>query len=193
MRYRFVLFSLLAGFVALAPASQVLATLADCGHRPFSADVPFGDPGQGQNATPRRQYREPYVEISNNPASPTTVTVYTVVRKFNNSFGTANQTGGTLFIKGASQGVWTQISLGFHANEGDFQYWKALFSTVSSTSDAQGPITGINVAANEVIQYYFQLNFDSGAENTFIYAGPGFGDLASQTTNSQSLAASNGF
>ncbi len=195
MKYRLHLFAFVISFCALiGSAQQSRATLADAGHRPFNADVPFGDPGQGQSATPRQQFRTPYVEISNNPANPTTVTVYSVVRKLNNpGYGTANQTGGTLYIRGASQGVWTQIPLGFHANEGDFQYWKARFSTGSDTSDGNGPITGINVAANEVIQYYLYLTFDSGAENTYIFAGAGFGDLASQVTNNQATAATNAF
>ena len=188
MRLRFGL-SILA-FVVFAATPQTHATLADAGHRPFNADVPKAD----GDPLPRRQFREPYVEISNNPANPTTVTVYSVLRKFNNpGYGTANQTGGTLFIKGASQGVWTQIPLGFHANDGDFQYWKARFSTGPNTSDGNGPITGINVAANEVIQYYLYLTFDAGAENTYIFAGPGFGDLASQVTNNQAAAATNAF
>ena len=162
----------------LLSAANAFAVLADAGHRPFSAHVPNAN-GVGE---PRRQYREPYVEISNDPASPTptTVTVYTVVKRTNNSFGTANQTGGALFYKGANDGAWQSAALAFHANEGDFQYWKASFS--SGAFDA-----------NEVIQYYFQLTFDAGAENTFIYAGQGFGDLASQTTNSQAIAASNAF
>ncbi|MDQ6860872.1 MAG: hypothetical protein M3032_06925 [Verrucomicrobiota bacterium] len=159
-----------------AATPQAFATLADAAHRPFNADVPAAN----GTANPRHQFREPYVEISNNPANPTTITVYTVMKKFNNPFGTANQTGGTLFYKGASQGVWQSVSLGFHANEGDFQYWKASFSSSS-------------FAANEVIQYYFQLLFDQGAENTYIYAGSGFGDLNSQTTNQQSVAAGNAF
>lgn len=161
-------------FAAVVP--QAFATLADCAHRPFNADVPNAN----GNPNPRRQFREPYVEISNNPATPTTITAYTVVRKFNNPFGTANQTGGTLFYKGASQGVWQSVSLGFHANEGDFQYWKASFSSNA-------------FAANEVIQYYFLLTFDSGAENTYIYAPLGFGDQNSQTTNQQSQAATFAF
>lgn len=160
--------------IAFAPSSS--AVVADAGHRPFNSDVPQAD----GSPTPRRQYREPYVEISNNPATPTTITVYSVVKKFNNPFGTANQTGGTLFYKGASQGVWQSVGLGFHANEGDYQYWKASFSSAS-------------FAANEVIQYYFYLTFDSGAENTYIYAGQGFGDLASQVTNQQATAAGNAF
>ena len=189
MRFRFFLFRSIAALIFLIASSQTWAVLADAGHRPFSSDVPRAD----GSPSPRRQFREPYVEISNNPANPTTVTVYSVVRKFNNSFGTANQTGGTLYIKGASQGVWTQIPLGFHANEGDFQYWKARFSTGGNTSDQDGAITGINVAANEVIQYYLLLTFNSGAENTYIYAGTGFGDLASQVTNNEATAATNAF
>lgn len=162
--------------IVLFPATNAFAVVADAGHRPFNADVPNAN----GSPNPRRQFREPYVEISNNPGNPTTITVYTVVRRLNNSYGTANQTGGSLRFKGANDGVWQAAALSFHANEGDFQYWKASFS--SSAFDA-----------NEVIHYYFQLLFDSGAENTFIYAGAGFGDLASQTTNVESTAASNAF
>ncbi|HEY4281902.1 MAG TPA: hypothetical protein VGM62_02485 [Chthoniobacterales bacterium] len=189
MKVRITLAAVFGFVVALGFAPESRAALADAGHRPFNSDVPRVD----GSPTPRRQYREPYVEISNNPANPTTVTIYSVVRKFNNSFGTANQTGGTLYVKGASQGVWTEIPLGFHANESDFQYWKARFSTGPNTSDVDGPITGISVAANDVIQYYLYLTFNSGAENTYIFAGTGFGDLASQVTSSQATAATNSF
>ena len=165
--------------VALAAVStDALALLADAGHRPFNADVPKanGDP------LPRRQYREPYVEISNT----TTVTVYQVLKKFNNGQLIANQTGGTLYVKGASQQQWTQIggpaNYQFHANEGDFQYWKASFTPAA-----------LGIAPTEVIQYYFYLTFDFGAENTYVYAGQGKGDLSSQVTNSESTAASNAF
>jgi glycosidase len=161
----------------VTPAADAFAILADAGHRPFLRHVPNAN----GTAEPRRQFREPYVEISNNPATPTTITAYTVVRRLNNpGYGTANQTGGTLFFKGQSHGVWQSVALSFHANEGDFQYWKASFSTSS-------------IAANEVIQYYLYLTFDSGAENTYIYAPPGSGDLASQVTNSQATAATNPF
>ena len=167
-------------------AAEAFGITADAGHRPFNRDVP----NVNGTPAPRWQFREPYAEISNNPAAPTEITVYTVVRKRNNSFGHANQSGGVLYFKGASQGVWQEVALGFHANEGgstgdEFQYWKASFSSS-------------NFAANEVIQYYFELHFstaDNGAalENTFLYAGQGFGDLRSQTTNSESLAAGNAF
>src|SRR5215212_2060071 len=92
----------------LSALPQAFAVLADAGHRPFNADVPNAD----GNSDPRRQFRQPYVEISNNPATNTPITVYTVVKKFNNPFGTANQTGGTLFYKGAADGVWQSVALG---------------------------------------------------------------------------------
>jgi len=149
--------------LALLSARSSSAVVADAGHRPIRADVPFAN----GNTNPRRQFREPFSEISNNPASPTAVTIYSVIKKLGNSFGTANQTGGTLFYKGATQGSWQQQALGFHADDGSFQYWKASFSTSS-------------FGANEVIQYYLYLTIDSGAENTFIFAGPGFGDAQSQ-------------
>ncbi len=163
-------------FLVAGSLPNVFGVLADAGHRPFFSDVPHAD----GSPAPRRQYREPYVEISNNPAVNTPITVYTVVRRLNNSYGTANQTGGTLFYKGANDGVWQSVSLGFHANEGDFQYWKASFDSNF-------------FEANEVIQYDFLLTFNSGAENTYLYAGTGFGDLASQTTNSQGTAATSPF
>ena len=163
-----------AAVFAVVSIPQSFAVLADAGHRPFNFNVPNFD----GSAEPRRQFREPYVEVSNNPASPTTVTIYSVVRKFNNpGYGTANQTGGALFYKGAADGVWQQAALSFHANEGEHQYWKASFSSAAFD-------------ANEVIQYYLYLTFDSGAENTYIYAPTGLGDLNSATTNSQSAAAS---
>lgn len=171
---RFVFLLVLTILSSLAP--KAFAVAADAGHRPYLANVPNAN----GSADPRRQFREPYVEISNDPAHPTTITLYSVVKKFNNSYGTANQTGGAIFYKGASQNVWQSTPLGFHANEGDFQYWKASFSSAVA-------------AANEAIQYYIYLTFDAGAENTYIFAGNGFGDLASQTTTSESFARQNPF
>jgi hypothetical protein len=149
--------------------------------------VPFANPNTGGSATPRRQFREPYVEIDNN----TNVTLYQVLKKRNNGQTIANQTGGTLFIKGASQQNWIQIGGGnyqFHADEGDFQYWK-----VSFTPQALG------IGPTETIQYFFYLTFDFGAGNTFVCAGPGFGDRQSQALEggpndpAASTAASNPF
>ncbi len=151
------------------------APLADCGHRPFLGQVPEsnGDPDL-------IQFRVPYVEIGNE----TDVTVHTVVRKFNNPFGIANQNGGTLLVKGGGQVAWKEIPLAFHANAGDFQYWKTTFRP----SD---PLIGIG--PSEVIEYCFRLTFhtaDGGAEvdPTYIFAPPGYGDLASQTTGSEATA-----
>src|SRR5207237_7039314 len=115
----------------------------------------------------------------------TTITVYSGLQKFNNSFGTANQTGGTLYYKGLSQGVWNSTNLQFYLNGGpspNNQYWKASFS--SST-----------VGTNEVIQYYLYLSTDgvNAVQNTYIYAPTGQGDSGGSTTTTQSTAATSAF
>ncbi len=112
--------------------------------------------------------RSPYVEISNNPASPTTITIYEGFFKNNGAGG--NQNGGGVWYKGASQSTW--LFTAFLTGAGDVQniglnqYWKA---TISSSA----------VAANEVIQYYIQVNTDGsqGVLSSFIYAPGGKGDL----------------
>lgn len=167
-------------FIILTLAGNILAVPADAGHRPFSTDVPQAN---GVN-TPRRQFREPYVEINNG----TNITVYSVVKKFNNAFGTANQNGGTLFVKGASQASWTEFALSFHANDGDFQYWKASFIPNS-----------IGLASTEVLQYVFRLTFSTAnngsnqVETTWLYAPSGAGDLSSGTTTSENAAKASPF
>ena len=158
MMRRFAL--LLLVLVFLAPASY--ATLANGWHIPDNAPSAIG----------AVHMRNPEFEIG----SSTTVTVFSGVQKFNNSFGTANQTGGILFYKGASQGSWQQMGLSYAANDGNDQYWKASFNTSA-------------FGANEVIQYYLYLTFDSGAENTYIYAPTGLGDHGGNVTNSQGTAA----
>ena len=69
--------------------------------------------------------RNPEFEIGTN----TTVTVYQGVQKYNNpGYGTANQTGGTLYYKGLTQGSWSSTALQFHLDGGpspNNQYWKA--------------------------------------------------------------------
>src|SRR5437879_13614152 len=102
--------------------------------------------------------RSPEFEIG----AATTITIYQGLQKLNNPYGTANQTGGTLFYKGASQGVWSSTNLQFYLNGGpspNNQYWKATFSSAS-------------VGTNEVIQYYLYLTFDgvNGVENTYLFA-----------------------
>src|ERR1039458_4245195 len=58
--------------------------------------------------------RNPEFEIG----TSTTVTVYSGIQKYNNSYGTANQTGGTLYYKGAMQGTWNSTNLQFYLNGG---------------------------------------------------------------------------
>ncbi|PYI88308.1 MAG: hypothetical protein DME26_03845, partial [Verrucomicrobia bacterium] len=115
----------------------------------------------------------------------TTVTIYQGVQKYNNAFGTANQTGGTLYFKGLSQGVWNATNLQFYLNGGpstNNQYWQASFSTAT-------------VGTNEVIQYYLYLTFDgvNGVQNTYLHAPAGTGDSGGATTASQSTAATSPF
>src|SRR5581483_4501791 len=97
MRFK-TLSVLIAVAIVWASAAIVSATTTICWHIPDNAT--------DLNGT---HMREPWMEISNNPASPTTVTIYQGVYKGNG----ANQTGGTLFYKGASQGVWQSVGLGF--------------------------------------------------------------------------------
>src|SRR5436305_6854461 len=82
--------------LGLAPRSQ--AVLANAWHIPDNTnDLGFN-------------MRNPEFEIGPNTA----VTVYSGVQKFNNSFGTANQTGGTVYYKGATQGTWSSATLSFY-------------------------------------------------------------------------------
>ena len=110
--------------------------------------------------------RDPWIEMSNDPAHPTTIKVYQGIYKGNG----ANQTGGTLFYKGASQNVWSTTALAFYSNVNSNQYWKATFSTGG-------------IPANDVIQYYIFVATDNsgGFGSTFIYAPSGYGDHGGQT------------
>jgi hypothetical protein len=157
-------------------ALQSSATLANAWHIPDNS-VDLGG----------THMRNPEFEAANT----TLVTVYSGVQKFNNSFGTADQTGGTLYYKGLSQNVWQSVALTFYLNgsgsTANNQYWSASF-----TPSAAG------IGVDEVIQYYLYLTFDSGAENTYIYAPSGYGDhdggnASAQTTNQQSTAATSPF
>jgi len=126
--------------------------------------------------------RNPEFEIGAN----TTVTVYSGVQKLNNSYGTANQTGGWLFYKGATQSSWSSNALSFYLDGSggiaNNQYWKATFN-----SSAFG--------TNEVIQYYLYLTFDSTGggsalvTNTFVYGG----DSGSATTAAVATAQASPF
>src|ERR1035437_9160142 len=119
---------------------RAAAVLANAWHIPDNA----GDLGV--------HMRNPEFEIGTN----TTITVYSGEQKFNNAFGTANQTGGWLVYKGATQSSWSSNALSFYLNGGlstNNQYWSASFN--SST-----------FGNNEVIQYYLYLTFDGSEEHT---------------------------
>jgi hypothetical protein len=165
------LIRLLPILLVLGSAGQSWATLANAWHIPDnSTDV-----------APNHM-RNPEFEAGNTTA----ITVYSGVQKFNNSFGTANQTGGTLYYKGQTQNTWQSVPLGFYQNGSgslaNNQYWSASFTPSTA---------GIGV--DEVIQYYLYLTFDSGAENTYIYAPTGLGDHGGNVTNQQSTAAGSPF
>ena len=147
----------------LASASNALAVTANAWHIPDNGIVS----GNG-GATPTM--RNPRFEFGNTG----TVRVFSGVQKFNNAFGTANQTGGTVYYKSATQGSWSTVALNFHADNGQDQYWFA-------------DLTLGNLATNDVIQYYLLLTFDSGAENTFLYGGGDQG--GSQVTTNNGTAA----
>lgn len=173
----FVPSSIAAGLLLLAPTAQ--AVLPNAWHVP-DITIKSGNGG----TTP--SMRAPKFEFGNTG----TVRCFTGIQKFNNpGYGTANQTGGTLFYKGVSSGTWLTESLTFHANgapgdagdpAGNNQYWYADLDLTS-------------VATDEVIQYYLFLTFDAGAESSYLYPGATGGDGGSAVTNVQATAAANPF
>jgi len=163
IRHSSFLLFLLTVLTFTPPAS---ATLANAWHIPDNS----GDLGFNM--------RNPEFEIGTN----TTVTVYSGEQKFNNGFGTANQTGGWVIYKGATQSAWSSNAFNFYLNGGpstNNQYWSGTFNTT-------------NFGPDEVIQYYLYLTFDgvNGVQNTFLYAG---GDSGSQTTASLATAQASPF
>ena len=151
--------------LGLGASEPCLAVLANAWHIPDnSSDLGFN-------------MRNPEFELGTN----TTITIYQGVQKYNNSYGTANQTGGTLYFKGLTQGVWNSTNLYFHLNGGpstNNQYWKGYFSTTNFTAD-------------DVIQYYIYVTFDgvNGVQNTYLYGGDG----GSTGTATQATAATSPF
>ncbi|MDB6125232.1 MAG: hypothetical protein JWQ71_4225 [Pedosphaera sp.] len=167
MNYRFLTSLLLGLLLLIAGTRQSFGVLANAFHIP--------DDNTDLNAIQNGLHmRNPEFEIG----PGTTVTIYSGVQKFNNAYGTANQTGGTLFYKGLSQGVWSSTNLNFANNNGNNQYWQASFNTSA-------------FGTNEVIQYYLYLTFDgvNGVQNTYVYGS----DAASITTATQSTAATTPF
>lgn len=141
---------LLIALCSLGLAQSMFATAANVWH------IPDNNTDLGGT-----HMRDPWMEISNSPSSPTTITIYEGIYKGNGS----NQTGGTLFYKGASAETWNSIALSFFSNSGSNQYWKANFSTSG-------------MAANDPIQYYIYVTTDgsNGYNSAFIYAPSSYGD-----------------
>src|ERR1700722_5533526 len=163
MNYRSFV-SFVVAFVFFIGARDAFAVLANAFHIPDDNTEVLNPSQSGINM------RSPEFEIG----PSTAVTIYSGVQKFNNSYGTANQTGGVVFYKGVTQPTWSSNALAFANNNGNNQYWSASFNTSS-------------FGTNEVIQYFLYLTFDgvNGVSNTFIYGG----DAASQVTGTQSVAA----
>lgn len=168
MKSTTVLSLLVGGALLLGVPRETFAVLANAWHIPDNTS----DLGL--------HMRNPEFELG--PSN--TVTVYSGVQKFNNpGYGTANQTGGWVLYKGATQGSWSSNALSFYLNGGpsaDNQYWSATFNTAA-------------FGTNEVIQYFLYLTFNSGAENTYLYAPAGRGDKGGSTTNAFAAAAASPF
>jgi len=103
-----------------------------------------------------------------------TVTIYSGLKKFNNTDGVntnglVNQTGGWLFYRTSGAVAWSSNNLGWHTNNGDYQFWKGVLSNVPART----------------FEYYLQLDFDSGARTTYSYFvnnADGFGTTTNQAT-----------
>jgi len=108
----------------------------------------------------RPNYREPLINSPMRTPTPVLlsndVTIFSGLKKFNNTndvntYGMANQAGGWLFYRTSGVVAWSSNALSFHANSGDYQFWKATLPGVSART----------------YEYYLQLDFDSGARTTF--------------------------
>ena len=136
-----------------------------------SANLPtaWHNPAVTENLlTPASNMRMPTYEIG----AGTHITLYTGLRKVNNpGYGTANQTGGTLYYRAGTNGAWSTANLSFHQDINDYQFWKA---TLPSNA-----VTG-------VAQYYIRLNFDTPGVTSpvFLHGADG----GSSTTASEATA-----
>ncbi|MEO7098232.1 MAG: alpha-amylase family glycosyl hydrolase [Luteolibacter sp.] len=154
----------MTGFLLLLMTGIGLAALPNAWHIPDNSIVS----GNG-GSTPTM--RNPRVEFGNTG----NVRVFSGLQKLGNGFGTADQNGGTVFYKSKDQVAWNTVSLSFHQNTGNDQYWYADLNLA-------------NVTPNKVLQYYIGLTFNPGpADNAFVCGG---GDLGgSQVTANNGTAA----
>lgn len=116
--------------------------------------------------------RSPAYEVAPGAA----FTVFHGLRKSNNpGYGTANQTGGTLFYRSGTSGSWSSVPLEIDKDDGDYQFWKAA-------------VPGSATAG--VVQYYIRLTFDSGvAPVAYLYGS----DNASVVTTDEAAAQAQPF
>ena len=123
----------------------------------------------------RPSYSEPRINSPMRTPSPillsNDVTIFSGFKKFNNTdgvntYGLANQTGGWLFYRTSATDDWSSSALSFHANSGDYQFWKATLPSVSART----------------YEYYLQLDFDSGARTTFLHYSNSADEFATTTT-----------
>ena len=144
----------------LSPVTSFGALIWDGPRRAGRARQCLAHPGQHRR--PRIQHAQS--RVRDRHATPPS-RVYSGIQKFNNPYGTANQTGGWVIYKGATQSAWSSNALSFYLNGGpspNNQYWSASFNTT-------------NFGTDEVIQYYLYLTFDgvNGVQNTYLYGGDG--------------------
>ncbi|MEP4076606.1 alpha-amylase family glycosyl hydrolase [Haloferula sp.] len=162
------------GMLVLACLLANLASAAASGdiwHIPFNQEAGVPD-----------RMRDPYVEID--PSG--SFTVYQGFYK--NGGANGNQTGGSLFYRNASTaGSWQSTSLGFHADEGNNQFWKASIDLGAG---------GLNAGTNDIVEYYVLVTFDgvsgTNPEDTYIHGGdldPGGGNQSATTTEATAQAS----
>lgn len=130
----------------------------------------------------RPNYREPLINSSMRTPTPVLlsndVTIFSGLKKFNNTndvntYGVANQAGGWLFYRTSGVVAWSSNALSFHANSGDYQFWKATVPGVSART----------------FEYYLQLDFESGARTTFSHYANNIEGFTA-TTNQTAAASS---
>ena len=130
----------------------------------------------------RPDYAEPLISSTmrtpTNIAYSNNVTIYSGVKKFNNTngvntYGLVNQTGGWLLYRTSSAVSWSSNALSWHTNNGDYQFWKATISNV--------PV--------RTYQYYLQLDFDSGARTTYAFSTNNTDGFATSTNQATAQAS----
>ncbi|MGB6222847.1 alpha-amylase family glycosyl hydrolase, partial [Haloferula sp.] len=139
--------------------------------------IPFAQ----ENGIPDRM-RDPYVEIDPQGS----FTVYQGF--FKNGGANGNQTGGSLFFRNATAATpWQSTALGFHADAGNNQFWKANIDLGAG---------GLNAGPSDVIEYYLLVTFDgttgSNPDDTYLHGGdldPGLGNQAATVAEASAQAS----